>query len=106
MRIKSISRLPYVLLSLMAAACAAEGPTLSTSSGPFASAQVGPSEKVGANLSPEEVAASGPAVPMNPFADVTAQTGGGREVIADLHTIQTAVRETASLEPTNGNGSH
>ena len=83
MRIKSISRLPVVLLSLMAAACAAEGPTLSTSSGPFASAQVGPSEKVGANLSPEEVAASGPAVPMNPFADVTAQTGGGREVIAD-----------------------
>jgi protein-disulfide isomerase len=40
-------------------------------------------QSVGANLSPEEVAASGPSIPFNPFADMTSTAGGGREVIAN-----------------------
>ena len=35
------------------------------------------------NLSPEEVAQSGPTTAFNPFADVTAAPAGGREVIAN-----------------------
>jgi protein-disulfide isomerase len=36
---------------------------------------------VGDSMSPEEIAASGPANPMSPFGDLTATPAGGREVI-------------------------
>ena len=70
------NRLPVVLFALIAAGCAGDGPVLSGASMP-------PATQAGLNLSPEEVASSGSAVPLNPFADMTAQAGGGREVIAN-----------------------
>jgi protein-disulfide isomerase len=60
------------------AACSGAGPTL-----PQMAQVNAPVDRPGGALSPEEVAASAPVTPFNPFADMTAQPGGGREVIAN-----------------------
>ena len=78
MNIVVVSRCALVASSLMASACA-ELPSLPGSAAKVA----GPAAAVQGNLSPEEVAASGPVVAFNPFADVSAQSTGGREVIAN-----------------------
>jgi protein-disulfide isomerase len=66
-----------LFLTLMLGACSGEGPSLSAGVTPTS-----PAQQVGLNLSPEEVAQSGPIAPFNPFADPSATTTGGREVIA------------------------
>ena len=62
----------------MAGACSSEGPSLLANG---VAAAVPPSQ-AGVNLSPEEVAQSGPAATFNPFGDPNATAVGGREVIA------------------------
>ena len=64
------------LFAMLLAGCAGDGPAL-----PAASTAV-PSQ-AGLTMSPEEVAASGSAMPANPFTDITSQPAGGREVIAN-----------------------
>jgi protein-disulfide isomerase len=72
----------FVLLaSLLAAACS-QLPSL-TDAGVTTTGSTTPGATLGVNLSPEEVASSGPAVPLNPFADLSSQPTGGREVIAN-----------------------
>ena len=77
------------------AACSGTGPTLpSTSSGLSATNAPG---SVSLAPSPEDVAASGPTSPPNPFADVSSTPVGGREVIANPTLAE--ILETASPLP-------
>jgi protein-disulfide isomerase len=76
--------LGIVIASLSLGACSGGGPSLPSMSqinAPSAPSAAGAPPE--GSLSPEEVAASAPVTPFNPFADMTAQTGGGREVIAE-----------------------
>ncbi len=66
-----------LFLALMLSACSGTGPSL-----PAGVTETSPAQQVGLNLSPEEVAQSGPVTPFNPFGDPNATTTGGREVIA------------------------
>lgn len=65
--------------SLLVAGCSGTAPSLSVGAAPPAKAEAG----AALSLSPEEVAQSGPVAAFNPFSDVTAGAGGGREVIAN-----------------------
>ncbi len=66
-------------LSLATAACTGAAPTL-----PGMGAGLEPPTTAGGlNLSPEEVAQSGPVAAFNPFSDLSGSTPGGREVIAN-----------------------
>lgn len=80
MGIPNLNRLCIVAaLSLATAACTGSAPTLS---GMGAVSE--PSTTAGGlNLSPEEVAQSGPVAAFNPFSDGASSTPGGREVIAN-----------------------
>jgi protein-disulfide isomerase len=73
--------LSYAFASaLMVAACSGGGPTISGPSGGVG----GPAlTQTNLNLSPEEVATSGPVRAFNPFEDTSSQPTGGREVIAN-----------------------
>lgn len=80
MGIAILNRLCVVAaLCLTTAACTGSAPTLS---GMGASPEQ-PAAAGGLNLSPEEVAQSGPVAAFNPFSDLSGATPGGREVIAN-----------------------
>ena len=94
-------RTAVVALSLLAAACANDAPTIEASSAGKASAA---GAGVSLALSPEEVARSGPATPFSPFGDPTlASVGGGREVINN--PTKTEVLAAASNLPEMSLGS-
>ena len=76
----SIPRLAAAALSLLAAACASDAPKLEAAGAGASGIGTSAAEVA---LSPEEVAKSGPVTAFNPFGDITAQTGGGREVMTN-----------------------
>ena len=80
MRMACLTRVSLAaLLSMLAAGCSGNAPSLSVS-GPSA-----PAAEAGAalSLSPEEVAQSGPSAAFNPFSDISGNAAGGREVISN-----------------------
>ena len=80
MGMASLNRLCVVAaLSLATAACTGSAPTLSGMGG----SPDAPVTSGGLNLSPEEVAQSGPVAAFNPFSDLSGSAPGGREVIAN-----------------------
>ncbi len=80
MRMAILNRLSVVAaLSLATAACTGSAPTLSG----MGAGSEQPAAAGGLNLSPEEVAQSGPVAAFNPFSDLSGSTLGGREVIAN-----------------------
>lgn len=71
-------------LSLAAAGCTGTAPTLSG----MGAVSEQPSAAGGLNLSPEEVAQSGPVAGFNPFSDQSGATPGGREVITNPTLVE------------------
>lgn len=76
-----------ILATVLASGCSGTGPQLaSVSPATQATAGAGGANSPGGLTlapSPEEIAASGPSTPLNPFSDLTETAIGGREVIAN-----------------------